>query len=176
MPRRRHAAIARLLRAAEAATRRLVTVHAQALGAPVEPGPMVHDAPAGPRKGGAARSRGPRPFALADRRRAHATPEGFVAPVPGPPEAPVPTAGLVARIAALEAALEDMDAQVARMRRWHARLRRRWTTALRGGWPPGRVARSRHPVHAVLRETERLARSVAAGQGRGPPAASPAAA
>ena len=90
---------------------------------------------------------------------------------PPDPDAPVPCARLLARLAALDAALADLPRQALRLARWRARAavlpgpepsRRRVAKGvrllpIRVGRPPGRRRRGRDEVDAILAECHALA-------------------
>lgn len=100
------------------------------------------------------------------------------APLPPPPlpSDPVPAAHLLRRLAALQAALGDLDRHAKRLARWRARraaappapawkpgqrlksLDADRTSPLRPGAPPGWRKRRRHEVDDVLDDCHRLAR------------------
>ena len=166
LPRHLHRAILRLLRAAEAAARRLIVVAAR--GLVVLPGPQRHIVPEQPSPFGRSgpvltpSPKVPRPAArptlpLIDplpgqfrRRHAVATAmprisvPGWTDPAPLPAR---PTANdlldatsIHRRLAALVAALDDLPRQARRLARWRSRRPRgrfHRVTPLRGGRPPG---------------------------------------
>lgn len=77
-------------------------------------------------------------------------------------EAAVDTTRLIARLEALQRALDDLPAQARRLARWHAKRRARGgpgrVSALRTGRPPGHRARPNRPVDILLRDCHELAR------------------
>lgn len=82
------------------------------------------------------------------------------------PRAPLNAASLVRRLRRLETVLHDLPRQAKRLARWRARQAARAKAGLthvrhgvvRPGWPPGYRRDGREPVHAILRECQRLAR------------------
>ena len=186
LPRRLHRAVLKLLRPAEAAVRRLIIVAARGLAASLPP-------PRSPKPNSRLRRRhGPavqagwlsaRPPCLplfdplrVRRRRARRTAggvprisvPGLAAPFPiRPPTAddPVDATRLIWRLAALDAALDDLPGQARRFARWRARmavrlnapvrdvrgrLRFRRLSPLKPGRPPGWRRKPTHEVHEIL--------------------------
>lgn len=186
LPRRLHRAVLKLLRPAEAAVRRLIIVAARGLAASLPP-------PRPPKPNSRLRRRhGPavqagwlsaRPPCLplfdplrVRRRRARRTAggvprisvPGLAAPFPiRPPTAddPVDATRLIWRLAALDAALDDLPGQARRFARWRARmavrlnapvrdvrgrLRFRRLSPLKPGRPPGWRRKPTHEVHEIL--------------------------
>ncbi|MFC3644156.1 hypothetical protein [Aquibium oceanicum] len=201
----RHRALLRIVRPAEAAARRLVIALAlavQAIPSAQAPGgsqAALPPAPAFVMKRRARRPHGPHPLRLpltdperrlrarrvAERDLPRITVPGVVEPL-RPRNLPLPAPQdrldatcLVLRIRALASALDDMDGEVLRFRRWKARNaaalarsrladRARTTPArrrqafgrispLRHGRPPGGRRKPTHDVHSILVEAHALA-------------------
>ena len=172
-----HCALARTLRPAESAVRRLIVFLAMGVKAkPLPPRPM----PTGFACSAAATQRStfqlfdPRPRLLHPRRRPPPARlrisffgDGEVrtlslAPDPGDDDGSVTSAKLVRRLRALHAALENLPRQARRLSRLLAKgahvRRRKLAGPLRPGRPPGFRKRAREEIDAILRECDWLAR------------------
>lgn len=149
IPRSIHRAVTRLLRPAEAATRRLILVLAHALDITLPP-PRIATTT---RK--ASRPAAWRPFALADPARGwpNAGQRAFKG-IGAPKGGEIHAGRLADRLDALCHALDDLDAQARRMARWQA-LRRR--ARARGAFVSLRPLRPGLPVDLRGRAGRRLA-------------------
>jgi hypothetical protein len=178
-----HAAVLRLLRPAESATRRLIVIAARGLPAkrpPVGPVPLGLAGKGGsrrvafqlfdPRKRFARRPRRSaacgepriRIFAADPRVAAMWSPAPAAAmPAPVPNDNGVASRRLAARLLALQSALGDLPRQARRLARWRARRDMRpgakFTSPLRPGPPPGHRRTPLHEVDRVLAECHGLA-------------------
>lgn len=190
LPRRLYSAIVRLVQPAEAAVRRLVIVLARDVVVSVK-ALRPHGRPS--RKRSASRKTSGLNLPLLDplkrsgcsRPKAAGVPRistpGVTVPfvivprLPPMPDDPIDPSRLLARLDALQRALENPDPLVKRMARWQARQRLRMATErtepaprksrhqrvspLRPGRAPGslRWARRRHHVHDILEHAQELA-------------------
>jgi hypothetical protein len=178
-----HAAVLRLLRPAESATRRLIVIAARGL---VVKGPPARPVPAGlvgkgsnrrvafqlfdPRKRFVRHARkcsaGGEPHIrifTADPRVAAlwSPPPVAAVPAPGLDGSEVASRRLASRLSALQCALADLPRQAKRLARWRARRQARpgvkFTSPLRPGPPPGHRRTPLHEVDRVLAECHGLA-------------------
>lgn len=173
--------VLRLLRPAEAATRRLIVIEAE--GIEVELGPTRQGGTGGAKRSRAGSSRGA-VFPLFDPRRRSGPPkqkrrkgpepqirfldgfdpayEPYEPTAPASPDDLLDSTRLCQRLLALKAALEDLPKQARRLAR--VQLRRaeneklRRITPLRGGRPPGHREKPTHEVDEILADCEILAR------------------
>ena len=183
IPRHLHSAVLRVLRPAESAMRRLIVIAARGLVAKPRPArPMPAGRVIG--KGGAPRlsfqlfdrrkrfapqRRGtglggqPRIRSLASDPRVAALwsrPAPAAQPAP-PPDGLINSERLCRRLKALKLALDDLPRQAKRLARWRAKRetapRRKFTSPLRPGRPPGYRKKPVHDVDEVLAECHGLA-------------------
>jgi hypothetical protein len=188
LPRRLHAHALRILRATEAAIRRLVVIVGRDI--------VVQPRPAGMRPDFAALRNGKEPagpdapiripaFPLLDplkrysfkprRRASKSFPRicvpGFTEPAPIPekpvlsPDDPVDATGLCRRLLSSKRALANLPREARRLARWRARDRlkpgpRRVVPPLRIGRPPGGRKHPTHAVDHILKECQALALDV----------------
>lgn len=176
VPRGLHLAVLRLLRPAEAATRRLIA--ALAHGMVIAPSQRAAPVSGLPR--GGARNRVPC-FALFDRRkplpskvsrpkersfpfiRVIGVDPGPAPHVPTPPRSTlVDATAMCRRLQVLQRALDDLPGQAQRMARWLAKRANAprgsgYRTPMRPGRPPGHRARATHDVDEVLQDCHQLA-------------------
>jgi hypothetical protein len=173
-----HLAVLRMLRAVEAAVRRLVSV--QASGMVVEPSRVM---PGDVARGAGALRRMP-VFRLLDPRKAFGSrPYGTVSaprvtviglddwtPADGADAVrkPLNIETLRRRLVAVQGALDDLPKQARRLVRWRMRQQRLMAAGnkrgplspMRPGWPPGYRVDGREAFHVVLLECDVLARRV----------------
>jgi hypothetical protein len=187
LPRHLHAYARRILRAAEAAIRRLVVIAAREIEVQPRPGgdglrpdfaalrnaglnaPAALCIPAFPLLDPLKRFHYKQP-----RRYSKSFPRicvvGYTEPTPIPekpvisPEDPVDASGLCRRLLSSRRALANLPREARRLARWNARTRLRLgqgrrgrVSALRIGRPPGRRKRSTHLVDDILKECHALA-------------------
>jgi len=182
LPRRVHRAIVHVLYPAESALRRLILV-ATRIGTTGPPDMAWAGLDRRARRD-KARSRGKRKgggdvvpaFPLCDPRKPAGPPRRKTVPGPGPrirhlddphdpaydrtvpmPDDPVRATALVLRLLALKAALDDLPAQVRRMKRLLARRGRKWPDPLRRRRPPGHREGGREWIDEVLANCQTLA-------------------
>jgi hypothetical protein len=184
LPRPLYRQVMRILRAAEAAVRRLIIIAARGVTAEQAP---VRSRPEGRKPGASPRGRGSLQFQLFDtrkrfdlRRRKYvpdhlaprvwtvgdnmpAHPWGF-RPAAPEDDGTVDAARLGRRLAAIKAALDDLPAQTKRLVRWRARRQAmaspKFRDPLRPGRPPGYRKKPRDEIDFVLKECHALASEV----------------
>lgn len=177
LPRHVHLRVLRLLRPAESAVRRLVVIlERDVTVTPRAPRPA-------PKPGAIPKRRAGRvpAFRLIDRlqqiapqRRKYARGPGpqiiiigidepvfYTPPKPPEPEDLIAAGQVCRRLASLQNALENLDAQAKRLARWRLRTAKKdgpkRHSPMRPGWPPGHLKRPTHEVHEVLRDCHELA-------------------
>ncbi|MCI5073910.1 hypothetical protein [Oricola sp.] len=188
LPRQLRARLLRILRPAEAATRRLIIVAAMGMTVTLRiakdrgpapsasPGPRGKDPAAPSRAHPAASFPVVDPLPRFDHRPFQRRPMSFPRitllgrePTPIPdgwiarPDDLLSAAGLSRRLSALLRVLNEIDRHAARVARWRARRdlglnRTRRFSPMRPGRPPGHRARPGHAVDEILRECHWLAR------------------
>ncbi len=174
LPRRVHLAILHTLRPAEAALRRLIVLALRAEGEIALT--RTRTAKTRRKKGtgrGTGRKSSPAPaFSLFDT-RINVDPKHRNTPGYGPrirafdglddpahirktpmPDDEVSALRLCRRLLALQAALDDLPAQAARLKRVLARTTRRWPQPMRRGRPPGYRAKGREPIDEILEDCQ----------------------
>lgn len=73
------------------------------------------------------------------------------------PDDPMTATPICLRLLALKAALDDLPAQAARLRRALKRISRKWPYPMRRGRPPGYRARGKAPIDEILEDCQTLA-------------------
>jgi hypothetical protein len=182
LPRHLHAHALRILRAAEAAIRRLIVIAARDVTATVHPAGQrpdfaalrKRDEPAGAIRIPAFPLLDPlKRYSFKPRRRASKSfpricVPGFTEPAPIPekpvlrPDDPVDATGLCRRLLSSQRALANLPREARRLARWKARDkikpgRRRVVPPLRIGRPPGGRKHPSHAVDHILKECQALA-------------------
>ena len=178
LPRALYRAVARVLRPAESAVRRLIVIAARGLAVNLTPSRPMPKGLVIVRKGGGRIS-----FPLFDApkrcgfmRRTYAKvrprirviefvrvfqPKDFVSPSAVPePDGSIDALRLGRRLAAVKMALETLPRQAMRLARWQARQRSTLKSPLRRGPPPGHRSKPQDEIDRVLKECHALARDV----------------
>jgi hypothetical protein len=182
LPREVHRAAMQVLIPAESAVRRLIIIAARGVVVELRPSRPAKKKPArAGKKGGANRL-----FQLVDTRKRFGRPSGWhrkgpkaiprIRSIPDPRLVPlfhkredapardfsIGANSLCRRLAAIKAALEDLQGQAKRLARWQARRRAmerpKFTDPRRPGRPPGYRKEPKHDVDHVLIECDWLAR------------------
>ena len=183
LPRPLYLAVARVLRPAESAVRRLIVIAARGLKVNISPPRPMPKGLALAGQGGGGRNAfplfdAPKRYDSARQMRVLTKlqprirvidfipvfqPQHFVGPAAVPePDDSVDALRLGRRLAAVKMALENLPRQVARLARWQARRDRmrhaKFKSPLRPGRPPGHRQDPKDEIDRVLRECHALAR------------------
>ena len=178
LPRHVHLSILRRLRPTEAAVRRLIVLVMRAAEAGSLPFVWKRREPKRRKKGGPRESRtgdakAVPAFPLFDPRKYVGPPKQKTVPGYGPriwafdgfddpafirktpmPDDPVPAFRLCQRLLTLKAAMDDLPAQAARLKRALARATRKWPEPMRRGRPPGHRADGKELIDEILEDCQ----------------------